>query len=49
MLDAGIGVDILFLFVEFNYEYALTDYFADETHESKHSAFLINAGIHIDF
>jgi len=49
MLDAGIGVDILFLFVEFNYEYALTDYFADDAHESKHSAFLINAGIHIDF
>ena len=49
MLDAGIGVDILFLFVEFNYEYALTDYFTDETHESKHGAFLINAGIHIDF
>ena len=49
MLDAGIGVDILFLFVELNYEYALTDYFVDEAHESKHSAFLINAGIHIDF
>ena len=49
MLDAGVGVDILFLFVEFNYEYALTDYFTDETHSSKHSSFGINAGIHIDF
>ena len=49
MLDAGIGVDILFLLVELNYEYALTDYFVDEAHESKHSAFIINAGIHIDF
>jgi len=49
MLDAGVGVDILFLFVEFNYEYALTDYFADEAHSSKHSSFGINAGIHIDF
>ena len=49
MLDAGIGVDILFLFVEFNYEYALTDYFTEEVHDSKHSSFGINAGIHIDF
>ena len=49
MIDAGIGVDILFLFVELNYEYALTDYFTEEVHDSKHSAFLINAGIHIDF
>jgi len=49
MLDAGIGVDILFLFVEFNYEYALTDYFTEEVHDSKHTSFGINAGIHIDF
>lgn len=49
LLDAGIGVDVFFLFVEANYEFALTDYFADETHGSKHSAFIINAGIHIDF
>jgi len=49
LLDAGLGVDIFFLFVEFNYEFALTDYFSEEVHDSKHSAFLINAGIHIDF
>ena len=49
MLDAGVGVDILFLFVEFNYEYALTDYFTDAAHSSRHSSFGINAGIHIDF
>ena len=49
LVDAGVGVDILFLFVEFNYEFALTDYFQDDTHSSKHSGFLINAGIHIDF
>ena len=49
MVDAGVGVDIFFLFVELNYEYALTDYFVDETHGSKHSSFGINAGIHIDF
>ena len=49
LLDAGVGVDIFFLFVEFNYEYALTDYFVDEAHSSNHSGFAINAGIHIDF
>jgi len=49
MVDAGIGVDILFLFVEFNYEYAFTPYFTDEAFDSRHSGFLINAGIHIDF
>ncbi len=49
MLDAGVGVDILFLFVEFNYEYALSAYFEDAAHDSKHSSFGINAGIHIDF
>ena len=49
MVDAGVGVDILFLFVEFNYEYAFTPYFSDEAFDSRHSGFLINAGIHIDF
>ena len=49
MLDAGIGVDVLFLFLELNYEYAFTSYFEDESFDSKHSAFIINAGIHIDF
>lgn len=49
MVDAGVGLDVFFLFVEANYEYALTDYFTDEAHDSKHSAFIINAGIHIDF
>lgn len=49
MVDAGIGVDILFLFVEFNYEYAFTPYFTDDAFDSRHSGFLINAGIHIDF
>lgn len=49
MVDAGVGLDILFLFVEFNYEYAFTPYFTDEAFDSNHSGFLINAGIHIDF
>ena len=49
MVDAGLGLDVFFLFVEAGYEFALSDYFADETHESRHSAFVINAGIHIDF
>ena len=49
MVDAGIGVDVLFLFLELNYEYAFTNYFEDESLDSKHSAFIINAGIHIDF
>lgn len=49
MVDAGLGVDIFFFFVEAGYEFALTDYFTDDAHSSKHSAFVLNAGIHIDF
>jgi hypothetical protein len=49
MVDAGLGLDVFLLFLEANYEYALTDYFTDEARNSKHSAFIINAGIHIDF
>ena len=47
--DVGAGLDILFLFVEVNYEYAMTDYFTAEIFDSKRKSFLINAGIHIDF
>jgi len=53
LIDAGVGVDILFLFVEFNYEYAFNDFFTDGgifgTPDSKHHGFYLNAGIHIDF
>ena len=49
MIDGGVGVDIFFLFVEFNYEYSFNKYFADDAFDSNHSGFLINAGIHIDF
>ncbi|KJF43255.1 outer membrane beta-barrel protein [Draconibacterium sediminis] len=50
-IDGGIGLDILFLFVEANYEYSLNDYFSDAFNgdNGKHGAFIINAGIHIDF
>ena len=49
MVDAGLGVDIFFLFLEFNYEYSFNKYFANDSYDSNHSGFLINAGIHIDF
>lgn len=49
MADVGLGLDILFLFVEFNYEYSFTKYWKDEALESNHTGFLINDGIHIDF
>ena len=49
MMDAALGFDVFFLFLEAGYEFAPTDYFTDETHDSKHSAFVINAGTHIDF
>jgi hypothetical protein len=49
MVDAGLGLDILFLFVEANYEYAFTKYFESGDYDSNHSGFNINAGIHIDF
>ena len=49
MLDAGVGVDILFLFVEVNYEYAFSKYWTEQLLDSSHRGFLINAGIHIDF
>ncbi|SHF80731.1 Outer membrane protein beta-barrel domain-containing protein [Mariniphaga anaerophila] len=48
-VDAGIGLDILFLFVEVNYEYTMTKTFKDETIDSKNRGIIINAGIHIDF
>jgi Outer membrane protein beta-barrel domain len=49
-IDGGLGLDILFLFVEANYEYSLNDYFAAAANANgKHGAFIINAGIHIDF
>ena len=48
-VDAGVGVDILFLFVELNYEYSFSNFWTEEMHDSKQKGFLINAGIHIDF
>jgi hypothetical protein len=49
-IDGGIGLDIFFLFVEANYEYSLNDYFVDNAPANgKHGAFIVNAGIHIDF
>lgn len=47
-VDAGLGVDIFFLFVEFNYEHSFTERFVDGT-EGKHNSFYINAGVHFDF
>lgn len=47
-LDAGVGLDILFLFVELNYEHSFSKFWTEDTHESKQKGFLINAGIHID-
>jgi hypothetical protein len=50
-VDGGVGLDIFFLFVEANYEYSFNDYFSDSMggDNGKHGAFIINAGIHIDF
>jgi hypothetical protein len=48
-VDGGLGLDILFLFVEANYEYAFTDHFVNEANNAKHGAFIINAGVHFDF
>lgn len=47
--DLGLGLDVLFLFVELNYEYSFSNFWSDESLESKQKGFLINAGIHIDF
>ena len=47
--DVGVGLDILFLFLEFNYEHSFTDHFTDGSSDAKHNAFVINAGVHIDF
>jgi hypothetical protein len=49
LADVGVGVDILFLFVELNYEYSFNKYWTDDALDSSHTGFLINAGIHIDF
>jgi hypothetical protein len=47
--DGGLGLDILFLFVEANYEYNFTKYATADGNDSKHGAFMLNAGVHIDF
>lgn len=49
MADVGVGVDILFLFAELNYEWGFTKFWENEDFDSTHKGFLINAGIHIDF
>ena len=49
MADVGVGLDILFLFVELNYEHSFTKFFDDASFDSGQNGFLINAGIHIDF
>ena len=48
-VDGGLGFDFFFLFVEANYEYSFNDYFVDDISNAKHGAFIINAGVHIDF
>jgi len=48
-VDGGVGLDILFLFVELNYEHSFSDHFVNGDSDSKHSAFIINAGVHFDF
>ncbi len=45
-LDGGVGVDILFLFAELNYEYSLTEY--GEDFDASHGAFIINVGVHFN-
>lgn len=49
MADVGVGVDILFLFAELNYELGLTKFWENEDFDSTHKGFVINAGIHLDF
>lgn len=49
MADAGVGLNVLFLFVELNYEYPFSNHFVYSKLESKHAGFLINAIIHLDF
>ncbi len=48
-VDGGIGLDILFLFIEANYEHSFSNHFVNGESDSKHSAFIINAGVHFDF
>ena len=49
MFEAGLGVDILFFFVEANYEVGLSKFFTKDNWESKHRGVVLNAGVHIDF
>ncbi len=50
-VDGGVGLDIFFLFIEANYEYSFNDYFSEafDGDNGKHGAFIVNAGVHIDF
>lgn len=48
-VDAGIGIDVLFLFAEFNYAYSLNKYSTIDNFDAKHGAYIINVGAKIDF
>lgn len=48
-VDAGLGLDIFFLFVELNYEYSFSQFWSDNSSEARQQGFIINAGVHFDF
>lgn len=48
-MDVGLGVDILFLFVEANYEFGLTQYADIDGYNSIHDALVFNAGVRLPF
>jgi hypothetical protein len=49
-VDGGLGLDIFLFFVEASYEYSFNDYFTEGAPANgKHGAFILNAGVHIDF
>lgn len=50
MLEAGLGVDILFLFAELSYENSFSEYFDSFSGtDAKHRSVGINVGVHFDF
>ena len=48
-IDAGAGIDLWILFIDFGYEWGLTKVFKDDPNEAKNNAFWTNIGVRIRF
>ncbi|MCB0805757.1 MAG: hypothetical protein KDC05_08145, partial [Bacteroidales bacterium] len=48
-IDAGVGIDVWLLFIDWGYEWGITQVFKDDPEKTKNNAFWGNVGIRIRF